>query len=84
MGAILAPALVLFHLVDDVLRNAQLLARGQYRLDLFARLKPYSVFPREYFRYGEALIPAGQRELEGFVRNDLLNLLMLRVCEVYL
>ena len=50
-GSILAPALVLFHLVDDVLGNAQLLARGQYRLDLFARLKPYSVFSREYFRY---------------------------------
>ena len=52
--------------------------------DFFARLNPNGVFAREYFRYGEILIPARERKLERFIRNDLLNLLMLRVIQVYL
>ena len=82
MRSILAPALVLFHLVNDILGHAQLLVRGQKSLNLPAGLKPNGMLPREYFGHRETFVSACQRELERFICDDSLNLLMLRVRQV--
>ena len=82
MRPVFAPAFVFFHLVNDVLGDSQFLSRGQESLNLPARLKANGVLAREYLGNGETVIPASQRKLEGFICDDSLDFLMLRVGQV--
>ncbi len=79
---VFASTFMFFHFLDHPLRDFLRLASGQNGCDLFARLDPNGMLLGEYFRNGEIRIPASQRKLHGFIGNDPLNLLMLRMCQM--